>query len=426
MNTDNHTTLPRRRYERRMVLLLSLSFGLVGLDRFIILPLFPVIMHDLQLDYQDLGFLSAALAFTWGFSALGAGYVIDRLGRKTALVLSIAVLSLLSGLSALASGLFGLVLLRALMGLCEGAFTPTSIIVTDEVSHPDRRGQNLGFQQALFPILGLCLGPLLAASLLELFDSWRTVFAIISLPGLLLAAYLWKVYRPAPLADRQRQARGNLRTNWLAAFRSGNVSLNILIMFCILTCQFVLCAMLPSYLTDYLHLETLSMAVVISAIGVGGFIGQLIIPAMSDRLGRKPVVMVSFMTSATLVGLLIICPAITSLLFLLLFLLSFFNFSLICMTVGPLTSESVPAALLPTATGIVVGFGEILGGGVSPAVAGYAATHFGLPSILYVALAGSVAGLLLSLCLRDSLAQRAPEPALQPMEALPASLTLKE
>ncbi|NVZ28802.1 MFS transporter [Pseudomonas gingeri] len=425
MNTDNHTTLPRRRYERRMVLLLSLSFGLVGLDRFIILPLFPVIMHDLHLDYQDLGFLSAALAFTWGFSALGAGYVIDRLGRKNALVLSIAVLSLLAGLSALASGLFGLVLLRALMGLCEGAFTPTSIIVTDEVSHPDRRGQNLGFQQALFPILGLCLGPLLAASLLELFDSWRTVFAIISLPGLLLAAYLWKVYRPAPLSGQQRQARGNAR-NWLAAFRSGNVSLNILIMFCILTCQFVLCAMLPSYLTDYLHLETLSMAVVISAIGIGGFIGQLIIPALSDRLGRRPVVMVSFMTSATLVGLLIICPAVTGLLFLLLFLLSFFNFSLICMTVGPLTSESVPAALLPTATGIVVGFGEILGGGVSPAVAGYAATHFGLPSILYVALAGSVAGLLLSLCLRDSQARRAPAAVLQPMEALPASLTLKE
>lgn len=423
MIRDNLATPPERHYEQRMVLLLSLSFGLVGLDRFIILPLFPVIMRDLQLDYQDLGMLSAALAFAWGFSALGAGYVIDRLGRKTALVLSIAVLSLLSGMSALAGGLFGLVVIRGLMGLCEGAFTPTSIIVTDEVSHPQRRGQNLGFQQALFPILGLCLGPLLAASLLELFDSWRMVFAIISLPGLLLAGYLWKIYRPAPLPAHQQPASGRGWANWLSAFKSGNVSLNILIMFCILTCQFVLCAMLPSYLTDYMHLETLSMAVVISALGVGGFIGQLIIPAMSDRLGRKPVVIVSFMTSATLVGLLIISPAITGLLFLLLFLLSFFNFSLICMTVGPLTSESVPPALLPTATGIVVGFGEILGGGVSPAVAGYAAMHFGLPSILYVALAGSVGGLLLSLGLRDNLQ---PLPALSAANALPISLPLKD
>ncbi|MFJ7144425.1 MAG: MFS transporter [Pseudomonas protegens] len=425
MNAGVPTTAADSRYERSMVLLLSLSFGLVGLDRFIILPLFPVIMHDLQLDYQDLGYLSAALAFTWGLSALGMGSVIDRLGTRRVLVVSIAVLSLLSGFSALATGVLGLVILRGLMGICEGAFTPTSIIVTNEVSRPDRRGQNLGIQQALFPILGLCLGPLIAASLLQLTGSWRAVFAIIALPGLLLAGYLWKVYRPLPAAPCVQLA-GTARSHWLAAFKSGNVRLNILIMFCILTCQFVLCAMLPSYLTDHLHLETLSMAFVISAIGLGGFIGQLIIPGMSDRLGRKPVVSACFMTSSTLVGLLIVSPAIPWLLFLLLFLLSFFNFSLICMTVGPLTSESVAPALLPTATGIVVGFGEILGGGLSPAVAGFAASHFGLPSILYVALSGSLIGLLMSFLLKESALEPRRTRAPEPLPILPAPLPLKD
>lgn len=421
MNTGMPTTAANSRYERSMVLLLSLSFGLVGLDRFIILPLFPVIMHDLQLDYQDLGYLSAALAFTWGLSALGMGSVIERLGTRRVLVTSIAVLSLLSGFSALATGVLGLVILRGLMGICEGAFTPTSIIVTNEVSRPDRRGLNLGIQQALFPILGLCLGPLIAAYLLQITGSWRAVFAIISLPGLLLAGYLWKIYRPLPAPQTDRTAG-----TWLAAFKSGNVSLNILIMLCILTCQFVLCAMLPSYLTDHMHLETLSMAFVISAIGVGGFIGQLIIPGMSDRLGRKPVVSVCFMTSSTLVGLLIVSPPLPWLLFLLLFLLSFFNFSLICMTVGPLTSESVTPALLPTATGIVVGFGEILGGGLSPAVAGFAASHFGLPSILYVALSGSLAGLLLSFLLKEQALEPRRLRVREALPILPAPLPLKD
>ena len=425
MNAGMPTTAADSRYEKSMVLLLSLSFGLVGLDRFIILPLFPVIMHDLQLDYQDLGYLSAALAFTWGLSALGMGSVIERLGTRRVLVLSIAVLSLLSGFSALATGVLGLVILRGLMGICEGAFTPTSIIVTNEVSRPDRRGLNLGIQQALFPILGLCLGPLIAAYLLQLSGSWRAVFAIISLPGLLLAGYLYKVYRPLP-GPASNGPAGSAGRNWLAAFKSGNVSLNILIMFCILTCQFVLCAMLPSYLTDHMHLETLSMALVISAIGLGGFIGQLIIPGMSDRLGRKPVVSVCFMTSSTLVGLLIVSPAIPWLLFLLLFLLSFFNFSLICMTVGPLTSESVAPALLPTATGIVVGFGEILGGGLSPAVAGFAASHFGLPSVLYVALSGSLAGLLLSFLLKESALEPCRTRAPEALPILPAPSPLKD
>ncbi|WP_148050266.1 MFS transporter, partial [Pseudomonas frederiksbergensis] len=174
-------------YERRMITLLSLSFGLVGLDRFIIMPLFPVIMRDLALDYQDLSMLSAILAFAWGGSALFMGAAIRVLGPKKLLVLSITLLSLLAGASALITSLVGLVLLRALMGVCEGAFTPVSIIVTDEVSQPCRRGLNLGIQQALFPIIGLCLGPLLAGVLLEMFGSWRAVFAIISLPGLLVA-----------------------------------------------------------------------------------------------------------------------------------------------------------------------------------------------------------------------------------------------
>ncbi len=54
------------RYEYTAVAMLALGFGLVGLDRFIILPLFPVMMNELQLDYQDLGNISAVLAIAWG------------------------------------------------------------------------------------------------------------------------------------------------------------------------------------------------------------------------------------------------------------------------------------------------------------------------------------------------------------------------
>jgi hypothetical protein len=40
-----------RSYEWKAVTLLCLGFGLVGIDRFMILPLFPVIGKDLHLDY---------------------------------------------------------------------------------------------------------------------------------------------------------------------------------------------------------------------------------------------------------------------------------------------------------------------------------------------------------------------------------------
>ncbi|WP_350448689.1 MFS transporter [Pseudomonas solani] len=391
------------RYETRMVILLSLSFGLVGLDRFIILPLFPLIMRDLQLDYQDLGNISAALALTWGVSALGMGCLVERLGAKRVLVVSVLAFSLLSGFSALAGGVLGLILLRGLMGFSEGAFTPTSISVTTQVSHPRRSGFNLGVQQAVFPILALGFGPLIAAGLLAWLGSWRWVFVSVAIPGFILAWLLQRTYRPVPaLAATTAERPWHL---WLAALGSGNVRRNIGIMFCILTCQFVLCALLPSYLTDHLGLSLEAMALVISAIGFGGFVGQLVIPGLSDRFGRKPIVLLSFCASAALVATLIVTPAQPWLLFGVLFCITFFNFSLICLTVGPLTGESVAPHLLTAATGIVIGFGEILGGGLAPILAGYLATHHGLPAILYLALAGSLSGLCLAFGLKERRAQ---------------------
>jgi predicted MFS family arabinose efflux permease len=49
---------------------MSLGLGLVGIDRFIIVPLMPVLMRDLHLDYQDLGHITGALAIAWGFASL--------------------------------------------------------------------------------------------------------------------------------------------------------------------------------------------------------------------------------------------------------------------------------------------------------------------------------------------------------------------
>ena len=77
-------------YEWKAVTLLTLGFGLVGLDRWIIAPLFPSMMKDLGLDYQALGNLIGALGLAWGVFAIVAGGLSDRLGRVTSLTESSA------------------------------------------------------------------------------------------------------------------------------------------------------------------------------------------------------------------------------------------------------------------------------------------------------------------------------------------------
>ena len=107
MSTNNYSSS----YEWKAVLLLSLGFGLVSLDRWIIAPLFPIMMEDLNLNYQDLGNITAILALTWGVSSVVLGGLSDKLGRRKVLIPSIIGFSLLAGLSGIATGLTSFLLL---------------------------------------------------------------------------------------------------------------------------------------------------------------------------------------------------------------------------------------------------------------------------------------------------------------------------
>ncbi|NKX52917.1 MFS transporter, partial [Arthrobacter deserti] len=171
------------RYERRTVALLSLGFGLVGLDRWIISPLFPSMMKDLGLNYQDLGNIIGALGLAWGASALVMGGLSDRLGRRKVLVGSIIMFSACSLLTGLAGGLMSLIMIRVVMGITEGAFSPAAVAAAAGASRPQRRGLDMGIQQSTFALFGIGLGPIIATQLLLVVPSWHWVFGIMLVPG---------------------------------------------------------------------------------------------------------------------------------------------------------------------------------------------------------------------------------------------------
>jgi MFS family permease len=160
--------------EFRTVAVLSLGFGLVGIDRFLISTLYPVIAADLHLDYRDIGLITGALAIAWGISALLMGNISDRVGRRLVLVASMVAFSLLIGASGLATGLFTLIAVRIVMGFADGAYTPASIAATLDASSPGRRGLNIGIQQTMMPLFGLGLAPLFVAFALR-FVEWRLI-----------------------------------------------------------------------------------------------------------------------------------------------------------------------------------------------------------------------------------------------------------
>jgi MFS family permease len=392
-------------YEWKAITLLGLGFGLVGLDRWIIAPLFPFMADDLGLNYQDIGNIVGVLGLMWGVFAIFSGRLSDKIGHRKVLIPAILLFSLMSGLSGLASGMANLILVRALMGVMEGAYCPTSFTAVAAASLPSRRGLNQGLQQSGFALLGLGLGPIIATQLLTVVPSWRWVFWIVAIPGFIVGALLFFVLREP--RDTQGGAligagTGQPAGSWLAVLKSRNIVVSMLALFGAMSCVFVLSAMVPSYLVDFLGLTAAQTGIVTSALGFGGFIGQFGVPGLSDVFGRKLVAILGFAGAALSVWMFAGIGADPTKLFAALFVVSFFCLGNVALITGPIATEAAPIGLVASAIGIVVGSGEIFGGGVAPSIAGYIAQSYGIENVLFVALTGVIFGGVVCLFLKET------------------------
>ena len=390
------------RYEQKSVMLLSLGFGLVGFDRFMILPLFPVMKTSLHLSYGDLGIVLGVLSIAWGASSIMAGRLADRFGPRRVLVVSLLSFSLLAGFTGLAVSLTMLLVMRAVMGFAEGAFAPASIVATLEAAKPDRQASMLGLQQAAMPLFGLTVAPILVTQLLGII-SWKYTFLIVIAPGLLVAYGIWKTIRNAsPQLAARHTSVLNLGTLQTSVFRFRNIRLNIIGMFCWGTSLAVLGGMMPSYLIDHLHYGMKQMGFVLAASGLGACFGTVALLTLSDWIGRKPVMFIGI--AGAFVSLFFLSKVTEpSLVSVFLFAANFCNFGILTLTAGPLSAESVPASLMASASGLVVGVGEIFGGGIAPILVGFCVSVWGIDNIFFIAMAALCIGFFAVLMLTETL-----------------------
>ncbi|MES2604295.1 MAG: MFS transporter [Pseudomonadota bacterium] len=386
-------------YEWKIILLLSLTFGLVGLDRFILPVLFPNMMEELGLTIEDLGNLVGILAIFWGISAFVMGFLSDRVGRRKVLVPAIIIFSLMSAFSGMVGGLVGLLLIRAVMGLAEGPVASTGVAVAVEASHPKRRGMNNGIFQCMISLFGNAIGPIIATQLL-LVTTWRNVFMLVGIPGLIMAVAMWFVIRePATVTATSTVARPSFGS----IFAHRNVGLAMLTLMCAMGGVFVMGAMMPAYLTGFMQMSVQDMGIMTSAIGWGGCIGQFAMPAVSDFVGRKIATLVSYVLAAIFIYL-FAYTGVTSFttLFVLLFFAALFNFSALSILAGPVAAEAAPIGMVASVAGLVIGAGEVFGGGIAPMIAGQIAGAKGLDAIFWFPIGSLIIGFIIALFLKET------------------------
>ncbi len=382
-----------------MVAILFATWGLVFLDRMSLLYLAPYIAPDLRLSAAQVGNLAGIIALCWAVSAVIFGAVSDRFGRKVVLVPMVALFSGLSALSGLAHTYTELLVFRALLGLAEGPCWTVMMTLVEENSPPERRGRNVGIVVSAAAIIGLAAAPVLTTQIAAHFG-WRWAFFIAGIPGLLMALLIGAFVQDGARTGEAGGHRLELR-DVLSLVRYRNMWLSALGAAGFMTWLFLVNTFGPLYMTRVQGQSGTTAGLLMGAAGLGSFCIGLIGPALSDRIGRRPVLAALALLSALLPLALLARPlyAIPGVLAIILFLTQGGQaIAAVCLILIP--TESVPRHMVASAVGFATMAGEIVGGFLAPVAAGALVARQGLAEPLWLAAAGTLVVFVVALALK--------------------------
>lgn len=384
-------------YENKLVSVLFFVWGFVMFDRLALNFMLPFIATDLQLTNTHIGMIISAFSLTWALSGYFGGFVSDITGsKKKILLIAVLLFSLFSFLSGIATGFIMLLLFRMLMGLFEGPVLPIAQSMMAVESSESRRGFNMGLLQSSAPaLLASVLGPLVIVALANAYG-WRSTFFLTVIPGIILFMWIRKSVREPKQLTNQTAATGTSKEKVRIGdiFKNRNVWISIIISSFFIAWYIEILTFSPLYLVNVQNMPPSTMSYIMSALGLGGVLWGFAVPALSDRFGRKPVMIIfSFISAVAPLGILYIKDSLW-----LLALAAFVgNVGVGCFVLymSTIPSESVAPKYVATAIGLIMAIGELIGGVAGSTLAGMSADRFGLSAPIFIALGCAIiAGLL--------------------------------
>jgi FSR family fosmidomycin resistance protein-like MFS transporter len=253
-------------------------------------PVLPLLIEKLSLSYTQAGSLTAFMQFPSLLNPL-IGYLDDKINLRILVIFAPAVTATTMSCVGLAPDYTSLAFLLLTTGLSIAAFHASSPAMVVSVSGP-RTGTGMSFYMAAGE-LGRTLGPLLAAWAVTMFTlegTWR-----LALLGWLASIFMYSRFRKITM---RIQKRSGFREMFPAATR-----LFIPLLMIVFTRSFLVTG-LGVYLPTLLRSEGATIWAASRALAIyqfAGVIGALAGGTLSDRLGRKVVLLLAALFSPFLV-----------------------------------------------------------------------------------------------------------------------------
>ena len=179
----------------RVLILLFLANLFNYFDRVIPAILAEPIRREWGLNDFQLGLVLSAFTGVYAIAGLPLGRLADTGSRKHIMGWGLAAWSAFTGATALAWSYLSFFAIRMFVGVGEASYAPAATSVIGDLFPPNKRSRAMGIFMLGLPI-GLVLAFFTVGAMVKAFGSWRAPFVIATVPGLLLALFMFFIKEP--------------------------------------------------------------------------------------------------------------------------------------------------------------------------------------------------------------------------------------
>lgn len=386
-------------YETRMVLVTSLAISFVAFDRLATGYLGPYLVANLGLSNLQLGMVYSIQAIAVAVVGFVVARLSDRSGRRIALLVPILLLAALCAAGIMMARSFAMLLLiRLASGAALGGISPITQSIVAAQSAPARIGRNIGIQTLLMFLVSQMVGPLILPRIAERWG-WQAGFAASAVPLAMLAVAVPLMLRETGRSDAAASHNAVTTPSPVAPRLDAAGRRTVLLCTCISGCFMIWLVVHSTFLAAFLvrsrGLTPTESGGILGTLGVAGAIGGLALPVLSDRFGRRAV-LISGLLLAMLVPVSAVYFAHNMVLLQIGLFVGWMAVGVLPIYAVLMPGDMVPPARMAATVAIVTGTGEIVGGVVGPVIAGKLADAVSLTAPFWFAFALAGVGVVLA------------------------------
>jgi MFS family permease len=282
----------------------SLGWGLDGFDYFLYVYALPGILVAFSLSKAYGGLLATYTLVASAIGGIAMGTVADRIGRRNALIISIAWYAVFTFLCGIAQNYTTLAIFRTLEGFGFGGEWAVGAVLMSEWADAPTRGRALGFVQGSWALgwLAANFAFQIIAATIGIEYGWRYLFFLGIIPALFVL-YIRRNVEDAPVYTATRKTRGWSIEGIFAPAVVRTTVFASLLAIGVQSGYYALFTWMPTYLTAQRHIPAVTSGSLLYLLIAGAYVGYVTAGYINDAIGRKRTFVIFSLCSSAMVPL---------------------------------------------------------------------------------------------------------------------------